>query len=37
VDWLEYGRQAREEQDRNPPPVIIKLRRLAAERKAAAL
>ncbi len=37
VDWLEYGRQAREEQDRNPPPVVIKLRRLAAERKAAAL
>lgn len=39
VDWLEFGRRAREEQDRNPPPVIRRLRALrteqiAAERKA---
>jgi uncharacterized protein (DUF433 family) len=26
LDWLEYGRQAREEQERNPPPVVVRLR-----------
>jgi uncharacterized protein (DUF433 family) len=32
TDWLEWGRQMREEQDRNPPPVIVRLRALKAER-----
>lgn len=35
TDWLEYGRQAREEQDRNPPPVVVRLRALKAERQKA--
>ena len=26
--WLEHGRRMREEQEKNPPPVILKLRRL---------
>ncbi|MDE3088261.1 MAG: DUF433 domain-containing protein [Chloroflexota bacterium] len=34
-DWLEFGRRAREEQDRNPPPVVQRLRALRAERIAA--
>jgi uncharacterized protein (DUF433 family) len=29
-DWLAYGRKMREEQDRNPPPVVVRLRDLAA-------
>jgi uncharacterized protein (DUF433 family) len=29
-DWLAYGRKMREEQDRNPPPVVVRLRELAA-------
>lgn len=33
ADWLEYGRQQREEQNRNPPPVIARLRELKAERQ----
>lgn len=33
TDWLEYGRRAREEQDRNPPPVVVRLRALKAERE----
>lgn len=33
ADWLEYGRRQREEQDRNPPPVIARLRELKAERQ----
>ena len=37
LDWLEYGRQAREEQERNPPPVVVRLRALKAERQKAAL
>ena len=28
ADWLEYGRKAREEQRRNPPPVIVRLQSL---------
>ncbi|MBC8450149.1 MAG: DUF433 domain-containing protein [Chloroflexi bacterium] len=32
-DWLEHGRQMREEQERNPPPVVVKLRALAAQRR----
>lgn len=35
VDWLEYGRRMREEQDRNPPPVVVRLRALKAERQKA--
>ena len=31
ADWLEFGRRAREEQDRNPPPVVQRLRALRAE------
>lgn len=32
-DWLEWGRRMREEQERNPPPVVIRLRALKAERE----
>lgn len=28
TDWLEFGRKRRIEQDKNPPPIIIKLRAL---------
>lgn len=31
ADWLEYGRRQREEQNRNPPPVVIRLRELKAQ------
>ena len=34
-DWLEHGRRMREEQERNPPPVVVKLRALAAQRRQA--
>jgi uncharacterized protein (DUF433 family) len=34
-DWLEWGRRMREEQERNPPPVVIRLRALKAEREKA--
>lgn len=33
--WLEHGRRMREEQMRNPTPVMLKLRRIRAELKAA--
>lgn len=33
ADWLEYGRQMREAQDRNPPTVIKRLRAVIAERE----
>ena len=33
-DHLEYSRKAREEQAKNPPPAVIRLRKLIAERKA---
>jgi len=36
VDWLEWGQQMREEQDRNPPPFVVRLRALRAERQKAA-
>jgi uncharacterized protein (DUF433 family) len=32
MEWLEFGRQMREEQDRNPPPVVVRLRELKAQR-----
>lgn len=35
ADWLEFGRRAREEQERNPSPAILKLRKIKAELKAA--
>ena len=35
ADWLEFGRQAREEQARHPTPIMLKLRRIRAERLAA--
>jgi uncharacterized protein (DUF433 family) len=37
LDWLAYSRQAREEQERNPPPIVLRLRALAANRQEAAL
>jgi hypothetical protein len=36
LEWLEYGRQAREEQRRNPPPVVLRMQALKAERQRAA-
>lgn len=36
-EWLAYGQRMREEQERTPPPVIIKLRALAAEHHREAL
>ena len=35
ANWLEWGRRMREEQNRNPSPAILRLRRIKAERKAA--
>jgi uncharacterized protein (DUF433 family) len=32
VDWLECTRRAREEQERNPPPVVQRLRQMKAAR-----
>ena len=29
--WIEYGRRAREEQERNPPPWLLRLRAAKAE------
>lgn len=37
VDWLAYGQRMREEQERNPPPVIVRLRALASERSREAM
>ena len=34
-EWLEWGEAARAEQDRNPPPVVVHLRTLLAERERA--
>jgi uncharacterized protein (DUF433 family) len=31
TEWLAYGRRMREEQDRNPPPVVVRLRELKAQ------
>ncbi|CCI24712.1 DUF433 domain-containing protein [Microcystis aeruginosa] len=31
ADWLEWGRKMREEQRKNPPPVVERLRKLKAE------
>jgi uncharacterized protein (DUF433 family) len=35
TEWLEYGRRMREKQDKNPPPVIVRLRELKAQRQQA--
>lgn len=35
TEWIEESRRLREEQNRNPPPEILRLRRLLAEQKAA--
>lgn len=34
TDWLEHGHKMREEQRRNPSPVVVKLMKLKAEREA---
>ena len=34
-DWLEHGRQVREAQGRNLPPVVVRVRALAAQRQRA--
>ncbi|BBH42752.1 MAG: DUF433 domain-containing protein [Microcystis aeruginosa K13-05] len=31
TDWLEWGRKMREEQQKNPPPSVERLRKLKAE------
>ena len=33
TEWLEHGRRMREEQERNPPHVVARLRALKAERQ----
>ena len=35
ADWIEHGERMRAEQQQNPPPVVRKLRRLAAEKRSA--
>ncbi len=35
TDWLEFGRRMREEQERNPHPGILRLRKIKAELNAA--
>ena len=34
-DWLEWGERMRAEQDRNPPPVVVRLRALKAQQQTA--
>ncbi|MBD2514897.1 DUF433 domain-containing protein [Nostoc sp. FACHB-973] len=34
ADWLEWSHRMREEQRRNPSPVVIKLKKLLAEKQA---
>ena len=34
ADWLEHGERMRKQQAENPTPVILKLRRIRAEREA---
>jgi uncharacterized protein (DUF433 family) len=33
ADWLAYGREARDEQRRSPPPVVVRVRALKAARQ----
>jgi uncharacterized protein (DUF433 family) len=35
ADWLEYCLKSEREQDENPPPFVVRLRKLKAERGAA--
>lgn len=35
ADWLEYCLKSEREQDENPPPFVVRLRQLKAERGAA--
>jgi len=37
TDWLEWGKKMREEQRRNPPPVVVRLRNLKARRQKTAV
>lgn len=37
LDWLNFSRKMREEQARNPPPVVLRLRKLKAEKEKALL
>jgi len=32
LDWLNFSRKAREEQDKNPPPVVLRLRKIKKEK-----
>ena len=32
LDWLNFSRQMREKQAENPPPVVLRLRKLKAEK-----
>ena len=34
-DWLEWGERMRAEQDRNPPPVVVRLRTLKTQQQKA--
>jgi uncharacterized protein (DUF433 family) len=34
-DWLEWSERVREEQARNPSPIVLQLRKIKAEREAA--
>lgn len=33
TEWLEYGQRMREEQERNPPPVVVRLSKLKTQRQ----
>ncbi len=35
TEWIEHGQRMRAEQERNPTPAMLKLRRIKAEREAA--
>ncbi len=35
ADYLEYCRKSREKYEKNPPPMVVRLRQLRAEREAA--
>lgn len=37
LDWLNFSRQMREKQAQNPPPVVLRLRKLKAEKEKALL
>jgi uncharacterized protein (DUF433 family) len=36
-DWIAYTIKAQQEHDRNPPPVVVRLRQLKAEREKATI